>query len=138
MRVMNLFLPALSEFYLVDDEIPVVETCKSILEKLGYQVTGYTNPQQAFEEFVARREDFDMVITDMSMPHLTGEELSKRLMRIRPDIPILLCTGYSDRIDAANAYAMGIKKFLIKPLEMANLARTIREVLDETARSLPN
>ena len=123
---------------LVDDEVPVVDTGKSILEKLGYRVTGHTNPQKAFEEFVARREDFDMVITDMSMPHLTGEELSKRLMRIRPDIPILLCTGYSDRIDAANAYAMGIKKFLIKPLKMAKLARTIREVLDETAKSLPN
>ena len=123
---------------LVDDEVPVVETGKSILEKLGYQVTGYTNPQKAFEDFAAHRDEFDLVITDMSMPFLTGEELSKRLMRLRPDIPILLCTGYSDQIDAANAYALGIKKFLIKPLEMAKLARTIREVLDEKAEALPN
>ncbi len=132
-------IPAGSErILLVDDENPVVETGKSILEKLGYQVKGFTNPQKAFEEFAARRDEFDLVITDMSMPFLTGEELSKRLMKIRPDIPILLCTGYSDRIDAASAYEMGIKKFLIKPLEMAKLARTIREVLDETAGSLPN
>ena len=59
-------------------------------------------------------------------------------MEIRPDIPILLCTGYSDQLDAASAYAMGIKKFLLKPLEMSELATIIREVLDENARSLPN
>ena len=123
---------------LVDDENPIVETGKSILEKLGYQVIGHTNPQNAYEEFVAHREDFDLVITDMSMPVLTGEDLSKRLMRIRPDIPILLCTGYSDQINAANPYALGNKKFLIKPLEMFKLARAIREVLDESAGSLPN
>jgi DNA-binding NtrC family response regulator len=69
---------------------------------------------------------------------LTGEQLSKRLLEIRPDIPILLCTGYSDQLDAANACAMGIKKFLVKPLEMGNLANIIREVLDENSRSLPN
>jgi DNA-binding NtrC family response regulator len=72
----------------------------------------------------------------MAMPYLTGEELSKRLMAIRPDIPILLCTGYSDQIDAASADAMGIKKFLIKPLEMSKLANIIRQVLDENPRSL--
>jgi PAS domain S-box-containing protein len=122
----------------VDDEGAVVETGKCILEKLGYRVEAHTDPQKAFDEFSAHGDDFDLVITDMSMPCLTGEELSKRLMEIRPDIPILLCTGYSDQLDAANAYAMGIKKFLIKPLEIGKLATIIREVLDENSRSLPN
>ena len=70
------------------------------------------------------------------MPHLTGEELSKQLMEIRPDIPILLCTGYSEQFDAASADAMGIQKFLIKPLEMSQLANIIRDVLDQKADSL--
>ena len=123
---------------LVDDEDAVVETGKSILEKLGYRVKLYTDPQKALDEFAAHRDDFDLVITDMSMPYLTGEELSKQLMKIRPDIPILLCTGYSDQLEAANAYAFGIKRFLIKPLVMGKLATIIREVLDENPRSLPN
>ena len=123
---------------LVDDEDAVVETGKSILEKLGYRVKGHTDPQKALDEFAAHSDDFDLVITDMSMPYLTGEELSKQLMKIRPDIPILLCTGYSDQLEAANAYALGIKRFLIKPLVMGKLATIIREVLDENPRSLPN
>jgi len=123
---------------LVDDEDAVVDTVKSILKKLGYGVKGYTDPQKAFDEFAAHPDDFDLVITDMSMPSWTGEELSKQLMKIRPDIPIVLCTGYSDQLDAARAYELGIKKFLMKPLEMGKLATNIREVLDEYARSLPN
>jgi len=121
---------------LVDDEGAVAETGRSILGKLGYRVEAYTDPQKALEEFKSHGDDFDLVITDMSMPHLTGEELSKQLMEIRPDIPILLCTGYSEQFDATNAYAMGIKKFLIKPLEMSQLANIIRDVLDEKADSL--
>ena len=122
----------------VDDEDAVVETGKSILENLGYRVEAHTDPQKAIDEFSAHGDDFDLIITDMSMPCLTGEELSKRFLEIRPDIPILLCTGYSDQLDAANACAMGIKKFLTKPLEMGNLANIIREVLDENSRFLPN
>jgi CheY-like chemotaxis protein/two-component sensor histidine kinase len=120
----------------IDDEGALVETGKSILEKLGYRVEAHTDPQKAFDEFTAHGDDYDLVITDMSMPCLTGEELSKQLLEIRPDIPIVLCTGYSDQLDAANAYAMGIKQFLIKPLEMVKLANIIREVLDENSSSL--
>jgi PAS domain S-box-containing protein len=123
---------------LIDDEVAVVETVKSILEKLGYRVKGYTDPQEAFDEFAANIDDFDLVITDMSMPFLTGEELSKQMLKIRPDIPIVLCTGYSDQFDAARAYVLGIKKFLMKPMEISHLATNIREVLDDYARSLPN
>jgi CheY-like chemotaxis protein len=119
----------------VDDEGAIAETGKSLLEKIGYRVEAYTDPQRAFDEFAARNNDFDLVITDMSMPHLNGEELSKRLLEIRPDIPILMCTGYSDKVDAANPGAMGIKKVLIKPLEMSKLANIIRQVLDEVSSS---
>jgi DNA-binding NtrC family response regulator len=83
------------------------------------------------DEFRSHADDFDLVITDMSMPGMSGEELSKQLMDLRPDIPILLCTGYSDQLDAASAHALGIKRFLIKPLEMGELAKIIREVLDD-------
>jgi CheY-like chemotaxis protein len=120
----------------VDDEGAIAETGKSLLEKIGYRVEAYTDPQRAFDEFTARKDDFDLVITDMSMPHVTGEELSKSLLEIRPDIPILMCTGYSDKVDAANPQAIGIKKVLIKPLEMSKLANIIRQVLDEDAGSL--
>ena len=120
----------------VDDEEAVAETGKSILERLGYRVEAHTNPQKALDKFSHHGHDFDLVITDMSMPHLSGEELSQRLMEIRPDIPILLCTGYSDKLNAENAYAIGITKFLIKPLEMGKLANIIREVLDEDSRSI--
>jgi PAS domain S-box-containing protein len=122
----------------VDDEIAVAETGRSILKKLGYRVKAYTDPRKAFDEFRSHRDEFDLVITDMSMPHLTGEELSKQLMKIRPDIPILLCTGYSDQLDASSACAMGIRKYLLKPLETVALANIIREVLDDDARSLAN
>jgi signal transduction histidine kinase/CheY-like chemotaxis protein len=121
---------------LVDDEGAVVETGKTILENLGYRVEAHTDPQKAIDEFSAHGDDFDLVITDMSMPCLTGEELSKRLMEIRPDIPILLCTGYSDHLDTAKACAMGIKKYLLKPLEMSELANIIRQVLDEDVSSM--
>jgi PAS domain S-box-containing protein len=120
----------------VDDEGAIAETAKSLLEKIGYRVEAYTDPQRAFDEFTARKDYFDLVITDMSMPHLTGEELSTRLLEIRPDIPILMCTGYSDKVNAANPQAIGIKKVLIKPLEMSKLANIIRQVLDEDAGSL--
>ena len=123
---------------MIDDEVAVVETVKSILDKLGYRVKGYTDPQEAFDAFAANIDDFDLVITDMSMPFLTGEELSKQMLKIRPDIPIVLCTGYSDQFDAARACVLGIKKFLMKPMEISYLATNIREVLDEYARSLPN
>jgi len=122
----------------VDDEGAVAETGKSILEKLGYRVEAHTDPQKALNDFAAHNNRFDLVITDMSMPSITGAELSQKLLEIRPDIPILLCSGYSDQVDTDRAEAIGVKKFLAKPLETGKLASIIRQVLDEDAGSLAN
>jgi DNA-binding NtrC family response regulator len=71
-----------------------------------------------------------MILTDMTMPDITGDKLSGRLIKIRPDIPVILCTGYSEKIDAAEAHKIGIKAFVLKPLTLDQLAQTVREILD--------
>ncbi|RLC20331.1 MAG: hybrid sensor histidine kinase/response regulator, partial [Deltaproteobacteria bacterium] len=85
---------------------------------------------EALELFKAKPEYFDLVITDMSMPHMTGERLSLEIMKIRPDIPIILCTGFSHIISEEKAKGIGIKAFVMKPLVKKDLAETVRQVLD--------
>ena len=115
----------------IDDEPGLTEIGKQLLEHLGYDVTTRTSSIEALELFRAKPERFDLVITDMTMPHLTGEKLSQQFLKIRPDIPIILCTGYSENITEAQAKAMHIKAFAMKPLVLKILAKTVREVLDE-------
>ncbi|MBW2035495.1 MAG: response regulator, partial [Deltaproteobacteria bacterium] len=100
------------------------------LERLGYEVTTRTSSIEALELFKAKPDRFDLVITDMTMPHMTGDRLARELMKIRPDIPIILCTGFSERISEEKAKGMGIKAFVMKPLVMRDLANTVRKVLD--------
>jgi PAS domain S-box-containing protein len=120
---------------LVDDEEALVYTVRKQLESLGYQVTARTSSQQALEAFRAGPGEFDVLITDMTMPHLTGMELSKQIKQIRSDIPILLCTGFSEMIDEEKAKKLGIQAFLIKPIARREMAETLRKVLDgETGR----
>jgi CheY-like chemotaxis protein len=114
----------------VDDEKTLVDIGQQMLKRLGYTVVTKTNSLEALEEFQKGPEKFDLVITDMTMPNLTGVELSQRLMEIRPDLPIILCTGYSEKIDAQMAKSMGIRGFLMKPLAIHDMADTIREVLN--------
>jgi len=102
-----------------------------MLESLGYKVTARTSSIEALEAFRHRPEDFDLVITDMTMPNMTGTDLAKKVMAIRPGIPIILCTGFSERIDEHSAKAMGISSFVMKPIVMKEMALTIREVLDK-------
>jgi YesN/AraC family two-component response regulator len=73
-----------------------------------------------------------VVVTDLTMPHMTGERLTQELIRLRPDIPVILCTGFSEMIDEKKAVAMGIKKFLLKPVSMVDFAKAVREVLEES------
>ncbi len=101
-----------------------------MISRLGYQVIPQTNAKKALELFKAEPDRFDLVITDMTMPHMTGARLSKELMKIRPDIPIILCTGYSEFISEEKAKEMGIRAFFMKPFIKNEIARTIREVLD--------
>ena len=115
----------------VDDELPIVNLGKQMLERLGYDVVTETNSIEALKLVQANPDRFDLVITDMTMPNMTGEALALELMQIRPDIPIILCTGFSWKIKEKKAKAMGIRAFLNKPLLKYEIAETIRRVLDE-------
>ena len=124
--------PAGSEKILVvDDESAIVSLQKMALEGLGYSVTAKTNSQEAFEIFLESPGAFDLVITDQTMPNLPGTELAEKILQIRPDIPIILCTGYSATVTEKNALKKGIKRYVMKPVTRLNLAEIIREVLDE-------
>ena len=115
---------------LVDDEPLLVEIMERFLALLGYRVTSFTDSRQALNWFDGHGDQVDLVVTDMTMPHLTGADLSRKILAIIPQIPIILCTGYSDVMDADRAGAIGIRKFLVKPVDNKTLARSVREVLD--------
>jgi CheY-like chemotaxis protein len=119
----------------LDDEPTLVEIGKQMLEQLGYQVTTRTSSVEALDLFRAQPGQFDLVITDMTMPQMTGDRLAQELMSIRKDLPVILCTGFSHAITGERAAKMGIKAFLMKPLVRRDLARTVREVLDRRSRS---
>jgi CheY-like chemotaxis protein len=113
----------------VDDEDALARLGQALLAQLGYEVVAYTSSVEALEAFQAAPERFDLVITDQTMPHLTGESLTRALRRIRPDIPIILCTGFSDTMTEERAQALGIEAFCLKPLGIYDLGLTIRQVL---------
>lgn len=121
----------------VDDESDLVEIGRHKLESLGYAVTGMTDSKRALELFKSDVTQFDMVITDQAMPRLTGKELSEAILKIRPDIPIIMCTGYSDTVDEAVAKEIGIRRFFYKPVNAKDLARAVREVFEEQKTVVP-
>ncbi|MGD8611762.1 MAG: PAS domain S-box protein [Desulfobacterales bacterium] len=114
---------------LVDDEQPLVEIGKQMLERLGYRVDTRTSSIEALNLFKANPDRFDLVITDIVMPNMSGDKLADEMMGIRPDIPIVLCTGYSEKFTRQHASDMGIECFLMKPLVMQDLAGTVRRAL---------
>ena len=120
----------------VDDEAPIAKMGSQELERLGYSVTTRTSSIEALELFQAKPNDFDLVVTDMTMPNLTGDKFAIELMKIRPDIPVILCTGYSKNISNEIASEIGIKAFAYKPVVRADLAKTVRKVLDEEKRKI--
>ena len=122
---------------LVDDEEQIIDIEQQILERLGYKVTPKTDSEEALEEFAAQPDRFDLVITDMTMPKMTGDQLARRMMAIKPQIPVILCTGFNETISEEKALAMGIDKFVMKPIVKDELASTIRTVLDNRP-ALPN
>ena len=117
---------------LVDDEISVVELEGQMLSRLGYRVTEQTTSLDALKMFKANSEIFDLVITDMTMPDMTGDKLAKEILSIKPDIPIIICTGFSERINKEQAEAIGVNGFLMKPVLKSEMAQVVRKVLDET------
>jgi CheY-like chemotaxis protein len=114
----------------VDDEEILTKMGKDMLERLGYHVTVRNSSLEALETFQNQPDTFDIVITDQTMPDMTGSDLSRRMLQIRPDIPIILCTGYSTIISEEKAKSMGIKEFALKPLAKKDIAKLIRKVLD--------
>ncbi|HVO67931.1 MAG TPA: PAS domain S-box protein [Syntrophales bacterium] len=115
----------------VDDEESLVQLGKDILSGLGYEVVGRTSSTEALELFRARPDRFDLVITDMTMPNMTGIELAREIMRIRPGVPVVLCTGFSEVITPEKAKAMGIKEFIMKPIIQPQISTAIRRALDQ-------
>ena len=115
----------------VDDEKAAVNAVKPMLEKLGYRVTARTSSVETLEAFRNNPDAFDMIITDMTMPNMTGAELAKEIMKLRADIPIILCTGFSEQIDEKKAMQMGIRAYVMKPIVMSAIAKTIREGLGD-------
>jgi PAS domain S-box-containing protein len=116
---------------LVDDEPPIVRMVQQMLENLGYHVTARTGSIDAFEAFCVEPDKFDLVITDQTMPHMTGTELAQKIMSIRPGVPIILCTGFSEVISEKKAKAIGILEYAMKPVIKSDLAGTIRKLLDK-------
>jgi PAS domain S-box-containing protein len=115
---------------LADDEAVLADMGKQMLEHLGYRVTVRTDSSDALNALRSHPQDFDLVISDRTMPRMTGFELAERIKTIRPDIPIILCTGYSDEMEVERAAALGISRMVMKPLGMNELAEAVRSALD--------
>ena len=113
----------------VDDEESLARMEKVTLEELGYHVIAETNALEALETFRTAPQSFDVVITDQTMPLMTGEELCKKLLEIRPDVPIILCTGFSYTINKETAEQLGLWAFLMKPLDRTQLAQQLQEIM---------
>jgi PAS domain S-box-containing protein len=122
-------VPGKGRVLYVDDDISLAHLGQAMLTPLGYKVVACTSGYEALQIFLQTPQSFDRVITDQTMPYMTGETFVRALRRIRPDIPIILCTGYSSSIDADKARAQGIEAFLMKPLSIDTLAPTIQRLL---------
>jgi CheY-like chemotaxis protein len=113
----------------VEDEAPLAELGWTMLTHLGYNVVACTSSREALDIFRAEPQRFDLVITDYTMPELTGEVLAREVRLLRPDLPIILCTGFSHALTPERARALGINAFLMKPLMVRDLGLAIRHVL---------
>jgi two-component system CheB/CheR fusion protein len=116
---------------LVDDEEAQVESVRNMLERMGYKVVAKTDSGEALALFRQNPRLFDLVVTDQTMPQMTGVKLAEELLRIRPDLPVILCTGFSETVDAKAAQASGIRHFLMKPFSVREMAETIRRALEK-------
>jgi len=117
---------------LVDDERTVKNVMKSMLINLGYSVEAFIDPREALTSFNARPNEFDLVITDMTMPQMTGDKLAQEIMTVRPDMPVILCSGFSDLINEESARALGIKGYITKPVTVQSFATIVRKTLDDS------
>jgi|GEM_PF-2610174 len=130
-------LPTGSERILfVDDEAPIARIGSQILQRLGYKVETRTSSVEALALFRSKPSEFDLLITDMTMPNLTGDQLASEILHVRPDIPVIICTGYSKKLSDEAAAEIGIKGLAYKPIVKSDLAVTVRKVLDEARTTI--
>ena len=102
-----------------------------MLEPLGYKVITQTKSIEALKTFKAQPEKFDLVVTDMTMPDMTGFELAGKLLEFRPDLPIILCSGFSEMVTEEKAKAIGIREFVMKPIDLIEMAKIVSRALDK-------
>ncbi len=114
----------------IDDEEVQTRSVEAMLQRLGYQAVAETDPRKALDIFRSRPDKFDLVITDQVMPYLPGNRLAQELLSIRPDIPIILCTGFSETVDEETADDIGVREFVMKPFSLEEIAKAIRRVLN--------
>ncbi|VAX24676.1 hypothetical protein MNBD_NITROSPINAE01-75 [hydrothermal vent metagenome] len=114
----------------VDDEESIAMMVERSLSRLGYDVVAVSNPCDALDLFKSAPESFDLVLTDQTMPSMTGVELAREVLRIRPNTPVVLCTGYSHTVNEEIARDMGIADFVMKPISKSVLSEVIRRALD--------
>ena len=119
----------------VDDEEPLVFLASRVLSRLGHSVSGYTDPKQALAAFRERPLDFDVVVTDLSMPHMSGFELAREVLALRPDTPVLMTSGYIRAEDESRARAAGIRELILKPVTMDELGRVLDRILRDSRTS---
>ncbi|MEN8199674.1 MAG: response regulator [Thermodesulfobacteriota bacterium] len=116
---------------LVDDEPEVLDVAEEILTSLGYRVTPENSSKKALELFQSRKNDFDLILTDLTMPEMTGIKLSTEILTIRPEVPVILCTGFSDLISTEQVLDLGIREYLYKPISLHDMATHVRRILDD-------
>jgi PAS domain S-box-containing protein len=121
---------------LIDDEKVQLQSVGHMLERFGYHVLARADSLEALDLFRANPDAFDLIITDQTMPQMTGEKLAESILRIRPDIPIILCTGFSEVVDADQAKTIGIREFVMKPFTIKEMTETIRKVLSSSISPL--
>ncbi len=115
----------------IDDEPAITNMLKLYLKSIGYSVTTSNDSIEALEAFRSNPDKYDLVITDMTMPQMTGDKLAQTIKTIRPETPVILCTGFSENVNVHNAAQLNIDTFLMKPVEMAKMIKTVRKVLDQ-------
>jgi len=118
----------------IDDEASIVKIGQKRLERLGYKVEATTSPIKALDLFRSRPKEFDLVITDMTMPIMNGDKLIKEILNIRSDIAIILCTGFSEKIDEKIAREIGADDYVEKPLDKRDFGFNVRKVLDHNCK----
>jgi signal transduction histidine kinase/ActR/RegA family two-component response regulator len=129
-KTLNVIPNGNEKILIIDDDITLADLGGKLLSLLGYQVVTHSDPRKALEQFHKSPHDFDLIITDMIMPGLTGDALAREVSKQRPDIPIIACTGFSDRVDENQLAQVGIRGILRKPITIHKLGRVIRQALE--------